>query len=191
MTMQSPHPDDERLAALADHDAEALDDASLAAHLSACDRCSTLVTELTALRLALADLPDLAPSRPLRLLPPVPEPRRAGGFARRLFGPALAAGLLLSVAGGIGSVVTYQWGSGTASSAGVPAQLAAPGTAGADHSVLKGETPAPSAMSERASALDSQATGGGPPWWPGVLGAGLIVLVAALVLRFAVEPRAG
>ena len=190
MTMQFPHPDDERLAALAEHDPEALADASLGAHLSACDRCSTLVAELAALRLALADLPDLAPSRRLRLVPPVREARRAGGFARRLFAPALAAGLLLSLAGGIGSFVTYQWG-GMASSAGAPAQMAVPSTLGADRTAFKGETPGPSGTAERLAAPESQSTGGNPPWWPGVLGAGLVLLGTALTLRYVVEPRAG
>ena len=44
------------------------------AHLTACDRCRPLVDELSLLRGALAELPDLAPSRPLRLIPPVPAP---------------------------------------------------------------------------------------------------------------------
>ena len=86
MTMPStPHPDDELLAAYAGGDADALADGSLVAHLATCDRCGPLVDELSMLRGALAELPDLAPSRPLRLIPPVAEPaaRARGSWLRR------------------------------------------------------------------------------------------------------------
>lgn len=201
MTMQFPHPDDERLSALAEHDPEAVGDLSLRAHVSSCDRCAALVSELTALRSALADLPDLVPSRPLRLLLPVSDPRRAGGFARRLFArrlfaPALAAGLLLSVAGGIGSFVT-NLPAMTTSSAGAPGLVsdghfrpAVPSAGRDDSSSFEEHSPAPLVV-DRSKSLENTPAGGGGPWWPGVLGAGLIVLVAALILRFAVEPRAG
>lgn len=197
MTMQFPHPDDERLSALAEHDPEAVADGRLRAHVSTCDRCSTLASELTALRSALADLPDLRPSRPLRLIPPVPEPRRAGGFARRLFAPAFAAGLLLSVAGAIGSFVTLLPAL-TSSSAGAPgfmsdeqARPAAPSEAGRGKGSVEGPTPSPLSARGRADSSESSGTAGGGPWWPGVLGAGLVVLAAALLLRFVIEPRAG
>ena len=101
-----PHPDDERLAAYAGGDADALADSSLVAHLSACDRCGPIVDELSLLRGALAELPDIAPSRPLRLIPPVPEPaaRPAGARAwlRRLTAPAMAAGAGLVLVGAVG-----------------------------------------------------------------------------------------
>ncbi len=75
MTMQhSTHPDDERLAAYASADREAVSDRELAAHISSCERCRPIVDELAILRDALAQLPDIAPSRPLRLIPPVAEP---------------------------------------------------------------------------------------------------------------------
>ena len=64
------HPDDERLSALASRDDDAVADPELTAHVSTCDRCADLVAELALLRVSLAELPDLAPSRPLRLLPP-------------------------------------------------------------------------------------------------------------------------
>ena len=107
MTMQNaPHPDDERLAAYAGGDRDAVADPSLIAHISACDRCGPMVGEIASLRAALAELPDLAPSRPLRLLPPVPAtsaPRPTPlGWLRRLAGPAMAAGAGLVMVGAIG-----------------------------------------------------------------------------------------
>jgi hypothetical protein len=106
MTMQHPiHPDDERLAALAGDDPEVASDAALRTHVDSCDRCGELVRELGSLRAALAELPDLVPSRPLQLLPPVPVARSAAraGWLRRLAGPAMAAGFVLVVVGAIGS----------------------------------------------------------------------------------------
>jgi hypothetical protein len=105
MTMPDfSHPDDERLAAYAGGDRDAIADPSLVAHISSCDRCGPLVEELSLLRGALAELPDLAPSRPLRLIPPVPAPaaNSAGGWLRRLTGPAMAAGAGLVLVGAIG-----------------------------------------------------------------------------------------
>lgn len=100
------HPDDERLAAYAGGDADALNDRELVAHLSSCDRCRPLVDDLAMLLSALAALPDLAPSRPLRLIPPVlaPATPRAGaiGWLRRLAAPAMAAGAGLVLIGAIG-----------------------------------------------------------------------------------------
>ena len=104
--MQHPtHPDDERLAALAGDDPEVASDAALHAHVESCDRCAEMVRELGSLRAALGELPDLVPSRPLQLLPPVAEPKAAagGGWLRRLAGPAMAAGFVLVVVGAIGS----------------------------------------------------------------------------------------
>ncbi|MEX0710225.1 MAG: hypothetical protein WD116_03370 [Chloroflexota bacterium] len=127
MTMpNTSHPDDERLAACAGGDADAASDRALAEHVSACDRCAPIVDELTLLRVALATLPDLAPSRPLRLIPPVPSsaPRPIGplGWLRRLAAPAMAAGAGLVVVGAVGM-------SGVASSFS--------GAAGADRAALE------------------------------------------------------
>jgi hypothetical protein len=101
------HPDDERLSALASRDADATDDATLTAHVSSCDRCTGLVDELGELRLALSELPDLAPARPLQLIPPVaasePTTDRVGGWARRFFAPVLASGAALALIGVIGT----------------------------------------------------------------------------------------
>jgi hypothetical protein len=106
MTMQhNIHPDDERLAALAGGDPDVGSDAELRAHLSTCETCRATVDELTMLRSALAELPDLVPSRRLQLLPPVAEPRAAGrgGWLRRLSAPIMAAGLGLVLVGAVGS----------------------------------------------------------------------------------------
>lgn len=104
--MNQHHPDDERLSALASHDDDATADADLTSHIDSCARCADLVTELGALRVSLADLPDLRPSRPLQLLPPVAEERvavGAGGWIRRLFAPALTAGAAIAMVGLVGT----------------------------------------------------------------------------------------
>ena len=102
------HPNDERLSALASRETDATADATLTGHVSSCHRCTELLNELGALRAALADLPDLAPSRPLRLLPPVEAAPagaadRLGGWARRFFAPVLASGAALALVGTIGT----------------------------------------------------------------------------------------
>lgn len=101
------HPDDERLSALAAGDADAAVDASLTGHVSTCTRCTELVDELGALRASLAELPDVAPPRPLRLLPPVDSGAsradRVGGWARRFFAPVLTAGAALALVGLVGT----------------------------------------------------------------------------------------
>ena len=115
MTMQhQPHPDDERLAALAGGDADASADAGLRAHVSACDRCGPMVAELQQLRSAMAELPDLVPSRRLQLVPPAPQSqeRAPGGWLRRLAAPMMAAGAVLVLVASIA-------GSGTLSSVNV------------------------------------------------------------------------
>ena len=80
------HPDDERLSALASGDPEAAADAVLTEHLATCIRCTDTVAELGALRASLAELPDLQPHRPLRLLPPVDEPAPSRTDRRRWLG---------------------------------------------------------------------------------------------------------
>ncbi|HEX5040144.1 MAG TPA: hypothetical protein VFW95_08430 [Candidatus Limnocylindria bacterium] len=100
------HPDEERLSALASHDADATADRSLTDHVTGCDRCSDVVTELGALRTSLAGLPDLAPSRPLRLVPGMAAERdRASGWARRLFGPLVTTGAALAFVGLVGTAL--------------------------------------------------------------------------------------
>jgi hypothetical protein len=106
MTMEpNHHPDDERLAAFAAGEP----DVELRIHMQSCVRCRSVVDELTTLRTALAELPDLAPSRPLRLLPEVLEPEpsaaeRLAGWTRRAFMPLLAAGFGLAIVGSVGTV---------------------------------------------------------------------------------------
>jgi len=108
MTMPNDsHPRDERLAAYADREADALRDRALTEHLAGCARCRLVLEDLAALRSALAELPDLAPSRPLRLIPPVPAPasRDAGrvGWLRRLTAPVFAVGTGLVLVGAVGA----------------------------------------------------------------------------------------
>jgi hypothetical protein len=100
------HPDPERLAALAGADPDALSDRELIDHLADCADCDGQVRDLRVLRTALAELPDLVPSRPLRLLPPVPEPQAAAGWRiafRRAFAPLAMAGIVLLLVGGVGA----------------------------------------------------------------------------------------
>lgn len=110
------HPDDERLSALADHDLDVVEDQDLAAHVESCTRCADLVAELGALRASLAELPDIAPVRPLRLLPSADEPASTAadglaGWVRRLFAPALTAGAALALVGLVGTAVPALEGS--------------------------------------------------------------------------------
>jgi hypothetical protein len=124
MTMEpNHHPDDERLAALAGGEP----DVELRLHLRGCARCSSIVDELAVLRSALAELPDLAPSRPLQLIPEVAEPQpsaaeRLAGWTRRAFMPLLAAGFGLAIVGSVGTVgSTFNMGSSGAAPALAPA----------------------------------------------------------------------
>jgi hypothetical protein len=228
MTMHElNHPDDERLSALSGADPEALADASLRAHVDGCPTCARTVHELARLTAALGELPDLVPSRPLQLLPPVPEPRPAVGWVRRAFAPALAVGVVMVVVGAIGL------GSGAASSpaltsagnlrdlaasAGQPVPAAAspgenfgaasgsrapsvvgPESATATQAPSSSASPAISTpASERAAASRQPAavsTTGGLAAGEGtsliVLLGGLLLIGAALTLRFVLVPRAG
>ncbi len=101
--LNSNHPDDERLSALASHDTDARADTSLTGHVSSCDRCTDLVNELGALRASLAELPDIVPSRPLRLLPEVAASPSSAGWMRRIFAPMLTAGAALALVGMVGT----------------------------------------------------------------------------------------
>ena len=97
---QQQHPYDELLAAFADGE-----ERGAAAHVDTCDRCAGLVRDLRMLRASLSDLPDIAPSRPLRYLPPVEASAAPGGFGvlvRRLFAPAMVAGAALVLVGSVG-----------------------------------------------------------------------------------------
>ena len=102
------HPDDEILAAFAGADPDATGDPAVSRHLASCERCTAIVDELRLLTSALAELPDVAPHRPLRFLPPVEAPRpaladRVGGVIRGIFAPALTAGAALALVGAVGT----------------------------------------------------------------------------------------
>lgn len=136
MTMQHQiHPDDERLAALAGGDADATADAGLRAHVSACDRCGPMVSDLQELRSALAELPDLVPSRRLQLVPPVPpvDPRTSGGWLRRLAAPLLATGVVMVAAATVGgSGVFTGIGSLAGGAAAAPSAASSAGSGGGE-----------------------------------------------------------
>jgi hypothetical protein len=123
MLNQDLHPDAERLSALAASDPDATDDASLVAHVSGCTECAAVVSDLSALRTALADLPDIAPPRPLMLLPGVSEvplapADRFGQWARRIFAPAMTAGAVLAMVGVLGTALpTVSGGAGAGAAA--------------------------------------------------------------------------
>ncbi|MDQ2934974.1 MAG: hypothetical protein M3R49_08365 [Chloroflexota bacterium] len=217
MTMEpNHHPDEERLAAFAGGEP----DVELRLHVRDCARCGSIVDELTMLRAALAELPDLAPSRPLRLLPEVAEPQpsaaeRLAGWTRRAFMPLLAAGFGLAIVGSLGTVGSiFNMGSAGAGPAGAPLErdfsapsasadtvhgaAAAPGESartslGAD-SASSGPKAAASASSSPEPALAAFQTPPAAtprPLWPMVLFAGLALIVATLLLRWIVQPRAG
>jgi hypothetical protein len=211
MSMQNPiHPDDERLAAYAGHEPDVLADASLREHLAECERCAGLVRELTELRSALAELPDLAPSRPLQLLPPVAEPAAgAGAWWRRLTAPALAAGAGLVLVGAVG--FSGVLGGVAGGLAGGPTSASQEGD-GRSESVASGEPGMlPSDSTDYAAETAEPVPGydAGPPGdesarnapvlnvdpdqlpWLVVMGSGGVLVGAALALRFAREPRAG
>jgi hypothetical protein len=202
--LNQKHPEDERLAALAGHDPDALDDAALVAHVDTCDRCTGLVDELGALRASLADLPDLHPPRPLRLLPPADDTVTHDGLAswvRRLFAPALAAGATLALVGAIGTT-----GLGGLAPQGTSMEAAAPGASAAEAEVDGGgDTAAMGGAEESAAAtqrtmaddgrgtadsLTHQLPAARSPW-PMVLFTGVALVVAAALLRWIVVPRAG
>lgn len=108
--LNQDHPDDERLSALAAGDTDALNDAASSAHITSCDRCAGVVAELRVMRSVLAEMPDVAPHRPLRLLPPVAADSpgtvdRLGQWAKRLFAPALTTGAALAIVGMVGTAL--------------------------------------------------------------------------------------
>jgi hypothetical protein len=211
------HPDDERLSALASQEADAMADAALTAHVASCPQCTTMVDELTVLTANLAALPDVAPNRPLRLVPEVTHGAdRLGTWVRKVFAPVMAAGTALALVGMVGTVapsLSSQAASGAghelASSpdaferwslepaAGGPNSLRSagtpddPSTTGEDSSDGGAEV-APRATTDDDStafiAPDTEAT---RSVWPMVLFAGVAVLIAGALLRWIVVPRAG
>jgi hypothetical protein len=227
MTMEpNHHPDEERLAAFAGGEP----DVELRLHVRDCGQCRSIVDELTMLRAALGELPDLAPSRPLRLLPEVAAPQpsaaeRLAGWTRRAFTPLLAAGFGLAIVGSLGTVGSmFSMGSAGAPSAGALYQGAAATGAPADTTggpaaapggsasigaeAAAGRSSSPSAAASASSspkAAASAMSSAEParvvfetppatparPLWPMVLFAGVALIIATLLLRWIVQPRAG
>jgi hypothetical protein len=213
MTMQNaPHPDDELLAAFAGADRDALADQTLTDHLASCDRCSGLVEELTFLRSALSELPDLAPSRPLQLLPPVPAPvqRGASAWLRRLVAPVVATGAGLLLVGAVGTAGLLGRVSLFSAAAASPGQETSAGDSAFGPAVNPAAsqgsqgTGSLSAGSPRQSPSDrsNDGTGNGvdsgpPPApapaapWNVLLIAGAGFVLTGVLLRYTLEPRAG
>ncbi len=172
--MQQPnHPDDERLAALAASEADALADSSLVAHVSGCPRCAPMVEELHTLHAALAALPDVQPSRPLRFLPPVPEPTtrvpRWLGFLRGFTAPAMAVAVLLIIVGAFGTVTSSGLGLGAGSTAsrdlanargayGVPAAAASESSKGQSDHLSSSPSPAYQVSAGRGASGSAKAS---------------------------------
>ncbi len=206
MTMQNhDHPPEERLAALAGGDPEATDDRALQMHVGACAHCTGLLRQLSNLHAAMAELPDLVPSRQLQLVPPVTTPDAAGGWRatfRRLAGPAMALGAGLAIVGAVGL-----GGIGASAGAGGAAAPALSEDGNDDRGFTEGASMQPNdygpqpAASEAASPPPADASRQPPiaslidtstplPWLVLVVaGAGL--LGVGLALRFSITPRAG
>ena len=234
------HPHDERLSALASGDPETVADSALSEHVASCLRCADIVAELGALRASLAELPDLRPHRPLRLLPPVadaPPSRvdRVGGWARRFFAPVLTAGAALAMVGLVGTtapLIAPAAQPGAAPETFDMAQEAAPGATDGgdpttDSDALSGASASGSSEPRAAAAGDGDGSDGGEtvpsdeaaprrseveappaaedgdadagrlaltderPIWPMILFAGVAIMIAAVLLRWILAPRAG
>jgi len=194
--MTDTHLEPDVLASLADPGIPA--DRGAADHLASCARCSTDVAEMRALRSALSELPDLTPSRPLRFLPPVPEPapRRSLSGWRRAFVPLVTAGAVLLVVGSLGTL------NGMAGSAGAAPELAT--DRNVDSASYGPEAPGVMASQTPTSAGGGQVNSGNPPpvptseapfnaalVWALVALFGMALIIGAVVLRFVVVPRAG
>jgi hypothetical protein len=211
------HPDEERLSALASRDDDATADVALASHVDSCARCTDLVTELGALRVSLAELPDLRPVRPLQLVPPVadaPASDGVAGWVRRFFTPALAAGAALALVGVVGTASPALDGMASGQqdevSTDVGSNLEGAASGGeADGADRDGMAPAASngtlaaegeggAVAEESQAGDFQrfdATDRDLPAerspWPMVLFTGVALMIGAALLRWILVPRAG
>lgn len=204
MTMLHPvHPHSERLAALAGDDPEATGSGSLMDHVAGCERCSAVVDDLRLLRSSLAELPDLRPSRSIQLLPPVPAmgsfegPADGGplGWLRRLAAPAMVAGAGLAL---IGAVGVASMGLGAMASGGAPI-FQNVGQDLADDRAEGAAEPGEASGDARSDGDGSSEEQVGSPLmnfstplpWLLLLVIGVAFLVAGLVLRFTIQPRAG
>lgn len=222
MTMQHQiHPDDERLAALAGDDPDVAADTELRSHVSACTQCRDLVDELATLRSALAELPDLVPSRRLQLLPPVAEPRAArGGWMRRLAAPVMAGGFGLVLVGAIGTSGALNPQAGgipstegamnvdTSSPLSAEGQETSPRSRSTDGDSFGAAPGTASSSGDRQSIGSDESSEGAPAVtdnrslglfsntdprlpWLVLIGLGVGLLLAGVYLRFSAQPRAG
>ena len=221
MTMQHDiHPSDERVSAFGSGDPEATADATLAAHVAGCGRCTAIVDDLARLRAALAELPDLVPSRPLQLLPPVPlapAPTARFGWLRRLATPALAtgAGMVLVGAIGLSGILdgSFMAASGAAPSAenaqasertSTDSNYEGPGASrgSSEPAVQPGSPESPGASPDEGNQgppVDDGTPGAFRPFtveagsglWLIVLVTGVVLLAGGALVRFAIQPRAG
>ncbi len=210
---QQLHPDDELLAAFADGE-----ERGTAAHIETCERCAALVADLRRLRVSLAEMPDIAPHRPLRFLPPVEAAAASGGgfgvLVRRLFAPAMVAGAALVLVGSVGMAAS-PGGFATSLNAGAAGEAAGregatpdgadqesqaynvdSASQGGGRTALGSETSAPEVAG--APTPTEEATPASPaprplapatPWLPLTI-VGAIVLIVTMVLRWTVVPRA-
>lgn len=209
------HVDPERLSALASGDGDATADRELAAHVAECGSCATVVAELGALRDALAALPDLPPSRPLRLLPEVEPADRPGGWARRLFGPAMAAGAALALVGMVGTAAPMFSGAAagvardealvreSTAALGPDATAPAAGQPGSEWGEVDSQQHPGAGRSPNADGQAGSPASPGPESserytlpaersaWPMVLFTGVALMAAAALLRWILVPRAG
>ncbi len=168
MTMvNAAHPDPERLAALAGNDADARADAALTEHVASCAACGRQVQEMSTLRAALSALPDLTPSRPFQLVPPVAAPEPSGWRIafRRAFAPMAVAGMVLLLVGGVGA--TGALGPADAQRLFIfsAAQQAGAPAGGGDPEITTddGGAPAPAASDSNSRPLSSDGVGAMAP----------------------------
>lgn len=202
--IRADHPDDERLAALADHDPEAAADPALASHVADCARCAEVVSDLGVLRASLAELPDVAPPRPLRLVPDAEfEPAvgdRLGGWVRRFFTPLVTAGAALALVGAVGTAVPAIDGMASGS-AGEPAMEMQRDAADGGDTGTAAE-PLSSAADQGEGGAEAFGAGGAEDDalttlpaerspWPMVLFTGVALVAGILLLRWILVPRAG
>jgi hypothetical protein len=161
------HPDEERLSALASHDTDATADRSLTDHVGSCARCTDLVDDLVALRASLAALPDLAPSRPLQIVPAAEGGSqagdRAGGWARRLFAPVLVAGGTLAFVGLVGTALPAFGGMAASGAAPLSGGGAQPAASVAEQAAGGGTEAQPSQDTTRGLSGDASAPAGEEP----------------------------
>jgi hypothetical protein len=153
-------------------------------------------------------MPDIAPSRRLRVLPWTEEQPstvdRAGRWMRRVFAPVLTAGAALALVGLIGTtaglpggdlgVAAPAPGDGMEEFGNVAEPLASAGAAeGGGITAEASEAPArdhqaEDSGSERVTAAEAPADRSP---WPMVLFTGVAVMILAVLLRWILVPRAG